>query len=444
MAFYLRKAFKVGPLRLNLSKSGLGLSAGVTGARIGLSPRGAYVHGGRHGIYYRKYLKKGKGNPTGSRPVTRSGTPVPVAYQPDEKEVLRHWERSGSQYMLVDTHVTFNNTLSDHSTHPKAPDFYLPDPTKYKNPSKMVLILATLAFFVTLYFGTVTMAVPFFLLGCAAFTYRAMNDRAYAQAEKALTDITIRTEQIQGFPDSAMAMINRLPKRWRNWVSIKLQIVLSELAMRHEDIDMNALFQALDTRLAVSPNTTALIRGSIFSMIVDEMLVDHQLDIKEDQAIRRILTNVELDQHTKSRETSRINHYNTLRDVTNEHLHPIEIDIPLVRGEVAYFDVPMVRLLNERVQNRYQRNRVQYVEVGYEVEMEGRLVITDRRLILIDSGSKEYRVNQILDITTDPEPGIIELTLSGRETPLIITTPNVLVLAAKIQKVVDQATQATS
>jgi hypothetical protein len=58
MSFYLRKHFEVGPVRLNLSKGGLGVSGGVTGARIGLSPRGAYVHGGRHGIYYRKYAKK--------------------------------------------------------------------------------------------------------------------------------------------------------------------------------------------------------------------------------------------------------------------------------------------------------------------------------------------------------------------------------------------------
>jgi hypothetical protein len=57
MAFYLRKAFKTGPVRFNLSKGGIGISVGVTGARIGLNRRGAYVHGGRHGVYYRKHLK---------------------------------------------------------------------------------------------------------------------------------------------------------------------------------------------------------------------------------------------------------------------------------------------------------------------------------------------------------------------------------------------------
>lgn len=445
MAFYLRKAFKVGPLRLNLSKSGLGLSAGITGARIGLSPKGAYVHGGRHGIYYRKYLKKGKGNPTGSRPVTKSSSiPAPTAYIPNETEVLKHWQRTGTQYRLIDTEVTFSNSLQTLNIAYTPPDNFLPDPVSYKGPTKLVLVLATLAFFVTLYFSTVGMAVPFFLIGCAAFTYRMMNDRAYAQAEKALTDITIRTEQIQGFPDSAMAMINRLPKKWKSWVSIKLQIVLSELAMRHEEIDMNALFHSLDSRLEVNSETVSQIRGSIFSMILDEMLSDHQLDNKENQSIQRILKSVNLDQNSFERETARLNHYQTLTDISNQSLSPISVDIPLVQGEVAYFEATPVRLLTERVQNRYQRNKIQYVDMGYEIELEGRLVLTDRRILLIDNGSKEFRINQILDITTDPEGGVIELTLSGRQTPVILTSINLMVLAAKIQKVRDLTIQATS
>jgi len=61
MGFYLRKSFRMGPVRLNVSRSGLGVSGGVTGARLGVDARGrAYVHGGRHGLYYRRHLS-GKG-----------------------------------------------------------------------------------------------------------------------------------------------------------------------------------------------------------------------------------------------------------------------------------------------------------------------------------------------------------------------------------------------
>jgi hypothetical protein len=39
VGFYLRKALRLGPLRVNLSRAGVGLSAGVTGARFGVWTR---------------------------------------------------------------------------------------------------------------------------------------------------------------------------------------------------------------------------------------------------------------------------------------------------------------------------------------------------------------------------------------------------------------------
>ena len=57
MGFYIRKSLKLGPIRLNFSKSGIGVSAGVTGARFGVNARGQkYVHLGRGGLYYRQNL----------------------------------------------------------------------------------------------------------------------------------------------------------------------------------------------------------------------------------------------------------------------------------------------------------------------------------------------------------------------------------------------------
>lgn len=67
MGFYLRKSIKVGPFRLNLSKSGIGVSGGITGFRLGTGPRGNYVHMGRGGLYYRKSLgNKGSSRRSGS------------------------------------------------------------------------------------------------------------------------------------------------------------------------------------------------------------------------------------------------------------------------------------------------------------------------------------------------------------------------------------------
>lgn len=56
MGFYVRKSLSAGPFRFNLSKSGMGVSVGVPGFRVGTGPRGNYVHMGRGGVYYRTTL----------------------------------------------------------------------------------------------------------------------------------------------------------------------------------------------------------------------------------------------------------------------------------------------------------------------------------------------------------------------------------------------------
>ena len=53
MGLYLRKSVRVGPFRFNLSGSGIGVSCGIRGLRIGTGPRGNYIQAGRRGIYSR-------------------------------------------------------------------------------------------------------------------------------------------------------------------------------------------------------------------------------------------------------------------------------------------------------------------------------------------------------------------------------------------------------
>src|ERR1700677_3774572 len=82
MGFYIRKSVKAGPFRFNLSKSGIGVSAGVPGFRIGTGPRGNYVHMGRNGIYYRASLN---GQPVRSSPRVRQSVQYQqLAFRPSD------------------------------------------------------------------------------------------------------------------------------------------------------------------------------------------------------------------------------------------------------------------------------------------------------------------------------------------------------------------------
>lgn len=72
MGFYIRKALRVGPLRFNLSKSDIGVSAGVKGFRVGTGPAGNYVHMGRGELYYKKIFPSGRPKQTPSHQHTPS------------------------------------------------------------------------------------------------------------------------------------------------------------------------------------------------------------------------------------------------------------------------------------------------------------------------------------------------------------------------------------
>ena len=56
MGWYLRKSLRLGPVRFNLSRSGIGTSIGVKGLRVGTGPKGPYLHAGRDGLYCREQL----------------------------------------------------------------------------------------------------------------------------------------------------------------------------------------------------------------------------------------------------------------------------------------------------------------------------------------------------------------------------------------------------
>jgi len=78
MPFYLRQRLRIGPFRFNLSKSGVGVSAGVKGFRVGTGPRGHYVHAGTGSLVYRKTLsprRAGTPRPPPPPPPARTGSP---------------------------------------------------------------------------------------------------------------------------------------------------------------------------------------------------------------------------------------------------------------------------------------------------------------------------------------------------------------------------------
>lgn len=93
MGFHVRKSLRVGPFRFNLSKSGVGVSAGVKGIRIGTGPRGNYVRIGADGLRYRTSLPAGNAShphlPRPPVPGMQSAPEVATFERIDSGDVLR-------------------------------------------------------------------------------------------------------------------------------------------------------------------------------------------------------------------------------------------------------------------------------------------------------------------------------------------------------------------
>lgn len=86
MSFYFRKSVSVGPFRFNLSKGGIGVSAGIKGLRFGTGPRGHYIHAGVGGLYYRSSIPSGSKRP---RPLPSQPLQSPHRTPPQNVEMLR-------------------------------------------------------------------------------------------------------------------------------------------------------------------------------------------------------------------------------------------------------------------------------------------------------------------------------------------------------------------
>lgn len=72
MGLTFAKSVRFGAVRFNFSGSGIGMSVGVPGLRIGTGPRGAYISGGAGGFRYRSSLG---GGATQARPLAAPSQP---------------------------------------------------------------------------------------------------------------------------------------------------------------------------------------------------------------------------------------------------------------------------------------------------------------------------------------------------------------------------------
>ena len=422
MAFYIRKAFKTGPVRLNLSKGGLGLSAGITGARVGINTKGTYVHGGRHGLYYRKYLNRGKKSTHSSVSGTAQN---------------RGSTKSGQVDLFRDTGVTFTSQRSI-SKGSEGKDLASPNPKILTSASILGFGVLSILFFLSLIEGLTLLLVLSLLLTIVLVVWVGYHLYWRTKVKKGLILLLEQTEEKGEYPGLDPFFDSNIPDRWKEWLYFEVHQTISELALKNSEMDAVKTIQKVQREIPLEKDKIDRILSAYIIEIIDQLLQDHMISESEEKAVFNLIAELNIPESFLESEIQRLREVSKVRNEMENPLKEINPGIPLLRGEMAYEKFEDARLLNERVLDRYQRDLVQYRVLGYEIDIEGQLILTDRRMLFVGRGSKEYRMNQILDITADPEAGIVELTVSNRKSPLIVTVKEPLLLAARVELILQE------
>jgi hypothetical protein len=420
MGFFIRKAFKAGPLRFNLSKGGIGVSAGVTGARIGLNRHGTYVYGGRHGLYYREQLtRRGKRRQApataGSAQTVQNGSP-------------------GRSDIFVDTGVTYPSVYDLIEPHP------YPDLKEisgwYRHPLLIITALLSFAIPVAFMEEPLLWAVPGFFLMVIAFGF--LRDRKWRKSGKKMIEdsaASFENNPREFTLDRMNRFIDKAPDKYVARFLPDLYMVIIQIALEMPDDPHIFAFNKFEKQIPVSDEFIEQTKKAILTHRLDAVLADRMLNEEDEAQLRDLIDKLYLDEQFIFEELQYLELASSVRREMEAPLREEPASIPLVRGEVCYGEFDDVRLLEERVLDRFQRNRVQYRNLGYEVQIEGRLTLTDRRMVITGRGSREYRMNQIADIITDLETNIIELIISGRKNPVFLTSPSPMLISSRMEKI---------
>ncbi len=411
MAFYLRKYLKAGPIRLNLSKGGLGLSAGVTGARVGLGPKGAYVHGGRHGMYYRKYMK---GN--GSKSVSGSG-------QPDEVN------------LFIDSGLTFKPlNFSPPGEEPELPS--IPNqPLGIRLMGAGSLVCFLVSFFEMLWF------VPASLMLTGTLFWSYWHHRGVSMARKLFYALKqgLR-EKIKVTDLLQIHWDGRLHKTFRPWLDARLFGCFQEAYYEDPDYILPEEMEALEQNLMLPKELIRQIKAHAFGRFTEALLEDHMIDQKEEGLLNRLQKDLRIGDEDIPWEKHLLNQFTRFRNALEQPLKKVATDVHLNDGEACYFSC-QGRLLREKVVNRYQRQGVKIRESAYDIDVEGTILLTARRILLLDKGSRSYSIKKILDVTLSLEDHCVLLAVDGRKSPLVLTMDEVFAFAGTLKNLMEASAE---
>lgn len=372
MGFYLRKSFKAGPVRLNLSKSGLGVSTGVKGLRVGAGPKGNYVHAGRGGLYYRKSLGS-----KGRRPSSDSLNSIPPIL--------------GLIVLIVTIIFLF-----------KVVNWFRENPIVFYG---LVAVVLAVAFYVWYKLSQ---------LKRNQSTYKNDLDSIFVLNNEApnkdrIDHLKQLREKISGHEslDSKLSIVEN-----NVYKAVLDKIIDDRLITQTEKEQIEALEQVIKL-----PDPDILdIKKELFSSFYLDAIADTMITQDESKSLNNIIEGLRLPRKEIINEIKIINEIVKAQKLSIP-LTPIETtNIKLQKSETPYYEG------TGRVLSRRKAKKSSEDDYEYTILRDGKLVITDKRVMVIKEGTSTLKLSDILDIDVNVDERFIIASKNTSSRPFILET----------------------
>jgi len=411
VGFYLRKSFRAGPVRFNLSKSGFGVSVGVTGARLGLSSSGrAYAHGGRGGLYYRKSLGGG-----GSRGGRRGGAQAGRASS----------VRSAPLELTEETGATYG---APHS--PADADASQPARVRRSPPTYGWLALGAAVAGLLLPRPFPALVAAGVLSALVVLAVGRRMRRAAGDAYGRLLDAQVSAAA--PIADEARSAIDAARRdRWltpgdARYFEERAYLTLLEAATAnaYDDPSLERVGE-MERLLDLQPAFLHRARLDSYTRAHVEAVSDHDLTEAEEKALERARAAFGLTDEELADELILLDRLRELRAIRDGDLPVVDAATKLSRREVCHMESEG-RILQKRLLRSFSRGGQRYKVRGFVIDKEGTLVVTSKRVALVHRGVTSIRNSRILDVEVDHDRQLLTLIRDGVATPTYLTTPDAL------------------
>ncbi len=368
MGLYLRKSFRAGPVRFNLSKSGLGLSGGVKGARLGVGPRGTYVHAGRHGLYYRKHLSSGHTR-------TQSSS-----------------DGKGVTILFVAIAIVLGVWLFRWLV---------------KNPTVLILFIVAAIGIPVIYWHIQLRQQKIVTV------YKQFLDSAFvtAQSPPSAGVLASLKQQQQELPKT-QASKRSVEKIEADVYQAFLDKVLDDGFITKEEA---ATIATVEKTLGIDPNTRLRAKKEIFSAAYIEAIQDRKITQEELNKLINLMVGLAIPQTEVQREldiVQEIMDTQALR-LPLETIPRCDLSEPIQKSENAFYQC-QVQVLSKR------KSKNSLTGYEYTIRRDGTLILTNKRVFVVGNGTTNIRLSDIGDLNVDIDEGTIEITKVGSGKPIIL------------------------